>query len=143
MHFADASALVSRYVQEPRSAKARRLLEEAPIAVSRLSEVEVVSAFARLCREDRLSRRARDRAIAAFTADLTSWYVVEVTATIAASARRLLIRRALRSGDAIQLASALWLQQAAGEPLESVLAFDERLIAAARAEHLPITGPPR
>ncbi len=143
MHFADASALVARYVQEPRSSIVRRWLTDAPVAISRLSEVEVVSAFARLCREDRLSRRARDRAIAAFTADLASWYVVEVTSAIASSARRLLVRHALRNGDAIQLASALWLQQATGEPIDGVLAFDDRLVAAARAERLPVTTSPR
>lgn len=143
MHFADASAIVTRYVQEPRSATVRRMLADTPVAISRLSEVEVVSALARLCREHRLSRRARDRAIAAFAADLASWYIVEITAAITSRARRLLVRHELRSGDAIQLASALWLQQATGEPIDGVLAFDDRLVTAARAEHLPIAGSPR
>jgi len=143
MHFADASAIVARYVQEPRSAIVRSWLADAPVAVSRLSEVEVASALARLCRENRLSRRSRDRAIATFAADLASWYVVEITAAITSSARRLLVRHALRSGDAIQLASALWLQQATDSPIEGVLALDDRLITAAQAERLPITSSAR
>jgi predicted nucleic acid-binding protein len=51
MLFVDASALVKRYARERHSVKARRLLTAAPIAISRLSEVEVPSALARLVRD--------------------------------------------------------------------------------------------
>ena len=111
-----------------------------PVAVSRLSEVEVPSALARLGREGRLSPRARDRALRAFDRDLTSWHIVEVTADVTALARTQLLRRDLRSGDAIQLASALWLRQAT--PLAGLLAFDARLAAAALAEQFTVLGPP-
>jgi predicted nucleic acid-binding protein len=132
MLFADASALVKRYVRERHSASVRRLVAAGPVAISRLSGVEVPSALARLAREGRLSPRARDRALAAFTADLASWHVVEVTAAVTALARTQLLRYDLRAGDAIQLASALWLRQAVA--LSGLLAFDTRLVAAAAAE---------
>jgi predicted nucleic acid-binding protein len=132
MMFADASALVKRYVREPFSMKVRRHLAATPVAVSRLSEVEVPSALARLVRERRLSPPGRDRALQAFVVDLAAWHVVEVTTAVTALARTLLLRHELRSGDAIQLASALWLRQAV--PLTDMLAFDTRLVTAALAE---------
>lgn len=138
MYFVDASALVKRYVRERHSAAVRRLLANSPVAISRLSEVEVASALARLHRDGRLTSRARDRALTAFVADLSSWHVVELTAPVATLARRQLLRHSLRSGDALQLASALWLQEALGEPLAGLVAFDARLIEAALAERFRI-----
>jgi uncharacterized protein len=136
MIFVDASALVTRYVRERHSMKVRRLLTSAPIAISRLSEVEVPSALARLVREQRLSPRSRDRAVGAFITDLAAWHVVEITADVTALARPLLHRHDLRAGDAIQLASAVWLRQTVS--LSGVLAFDTRFVAAAQAEQLPV-----
>lgn len=136
MHFVDASALVKRYVRERHSARVRRLIAAGPTAVSRLSEVEVPSAFARLFREGRLSGRRRERALAAFVLDFESWYVVELTPAVAALARRALDQYDLRAGEAVQLGSALWLRQALGESLAGMIAFDTRLVAAAIAEHL-------
>ena len=136
MVFVDASALVKRYVRERHSAAVRRLLAAEPVAVSRLSEVEVPSALARLVREGRLSTRSRNRALAAFVADVGSWHVVELTTVVTASARRHLMRYDLRTGDAIQLASALWLRQTLGDSLAGLVAFDARLVAAAAAEQV-------
>ncbi len=136
MIFVDASALVKRYVHERHSVKVRRILASQAVAVSRLSEVEVPSALARLVREGRLSERSRDRALRAFVVDFASWHVVELTSAVTSLARTQLLRHELRSGDAIQLASALWLQHAV--PLAGLLAFDTRLAAAAVAERLAI-----
>jgi predicted nucleic acid-binding protein len=47
----------------------------------------------------------------------------------------LVTRRALRAGDAVQLASALYLQTRTGGKIQFV-AYDMRLIEAARAEGL-------
>jgi predicted nucleic acid-binding protein len=140
MLFADASALIKRYVREPHSTTTRRRLAAGPVAVSRLSEVEVPSGLARLCREGRLTERARDRALAAVAADFAAWYIVELSHDVTAIARRCLTRHHLRSGDAIQLASALWLQQALDESLGGFLAFDDRLVVAARNEPLVVIG---
>jgi uncharacterized protein len=141
MVFADASALVKRYVRERHSVQVRRLLAAAPVAVSRLSEVEVPSALARLVRERRLSARAGDRAIAACVTDFTAWHVVEITSDVTALARILLQRHDLRAGDAIQLASAVWLRRTVSS--SGVLAFDTRLVAAAGAEQVPMHVLPR
>ena len=141
MLFVDASALVKRYVRERHSRRTRELVSTRPIAISRWSEVEVPSALARLVREGRLSGRARDRALAAFAADLSVWHVVEVTPEITALARLLLMQYELRAGDAVQLASARWLRQAV--PVEGLQAFDTRLVAAAAAEQFAAPIPNR
>jgi uncharacterized protein len=139
MLFVDASALVKRYVRERHSVTVRRLLTATPIAISRLSEVEVPSALARLVRERRLPARSRDRAVTAFVTDLAAWHIVEMTADVSALARELLQRHDLRAGDAIQLASAIWLRQAVS--VSGVLAFDTRLVIAAHVEQFPMPTP--
>ena len=137
MRFFDASALVKRYVREEGSTLVRRLLAREDVAVSRLSDVEVVSAFARLTREQAMSAAQRDRAVSAFTTDLAAWTVVEMTTEITRAARRLLLRHTLRAGDAIQLGSALVLQESVGS-LDSFVAYDARLLEAAQTEGLRV-----
>jgi predicted nucleic acid-binding protein len=139
MLFVDASALVKRYVRERHSMRVRRLIAAGPIAVARLSEVEVPSALARLVREGRLSKRSADRAHVAFVADLANWHIVEMTTSVTALARGLLFRHDLRAGDAIQLASAVWLRQSV--PVTGVLAFDSRVVRAATAEQFVLAIP--
>jgi predicted nucleic acid-binding protein len=138
VRFFDASALVKRYIRESGSARVRRLLRDDAVAVSRLSEGEVVSALVRLSREDAISPRQRDRAASAFVADLAAWTIVELTPDVTRFARELLARYVLRAGDAVQLGAALLLQQALGQPLHEFVAHDARLLAAARAEQLVV-----
>ncbi len=137
MRYFDASALVKRYVRERGTAKVRRLLTSDVTVTSRLSAVEIASALARRAREGAFSDAARDRAVAAFDADLASMLVVELTAVIAARAQALLRQHALRAGDAIQLASCLYIQEALGEQTSFVV-FDDRLANAARLENLAV-----
>ncbi|HUE88678.1 MAG TPA: type II toxin-antitoxin system VapC family toxin [Vicinamibacterales bacterium] len=139
MHYFDASALVKRYVREKGSAKVRRLLSSDAPATSRLSELEVASALQRLTREGAVSRTDRDRALAALDTDLPSIVVVELTGELCARARVLLQQHPLRAGDAIQLASCLYLQEQLGEQIPMV-AFDDRLVAATRLEGLRVTA---
>lgn len=139
MRFFDASALVKRYIRERDSARVRRLLRADGVAISRLSEAEVVSAFARLARDHAISVAQRDRAVAAFVTDLMAWHVVELTSDVMATAKWLLLQHALRSGDALQLAAALVLQEGLGQPLEEFVAYDHQVIGVARAERLAVT----
>jgi uncharacterized protein len=135
MRYFDASALVKRYVREQGSAKVVRLLSSTPAATSRLSQVEVASALVRRAREGAFSVADRDRALAALEQDFASLLVVEVTLPVTDQARALLLRHQLRAGDAIQLASGLFLQEQLGERVP-FLAFDSRLTDAARSEGL-------
>jgi predicted nucleic acid-binding protein len=137
MRFFDASALVKRYIREPGSVRVRRLLQSGDGVVP-ASEVEVVSAFARLMREGAISAAQRDTATAAFVADLSAWLIVELQADVTKTARRLLLQYPLRAGDALQLGAALALQDAVSRPLEEFVAYDVRLLNAARCEQFVV-----
>lgn len=137
--FFDASALVKRYVREPHTVAVRRWLAAGSTVVSRLSEVEIASGLSRLVREGVISSARHDRAIAALAKDLSSWHIVELTSEVASLARTLLARYPLRSGDAIQLSSALRFQQISLLPLHAFVAYDARLNAAAIGEGLKTT----
>jgi hypothetical protein len=108
------------------------------VAVSRLSEVEVISALARLARDGAISQGQRDRAAVAFVSDLTAWHVVELTPEVGATARRLLMQHQLRAEDAVQLSSALVLQIGLEVPLEEFVAYDHRTLGVAAAEQLVV-----
>jgi predicted nucleic acid-binding protein len=138
MRFFDASGLVKRYIREQGSTRVRRLLQAGPVGVCRLSEAEVVSALARLARDGAISLAQRDAAVGAFVADLGAWTVVELQPDVTRIARRLLLQYPLRAGAALQLGAALTLQEALGRPLEEFVAFDARLLNAARAEQLTV-----
>jgi len=137
VRFFDASALVKRYIRERDSARVRRLLSAGEVGLCRLSEVEVVSAFARLARERAISIARRDAAATAFVRDLAAWAIVELHPDVTRAARRLLVQHGLRTGDALQLAAALVLQESLGS-IEEFVAYDARLLEAARAEQLAV-----
>lgn len=128
---------MKRYVREADTAAVRRALRRGDVVISRLSEVEVVSALVRLARKGHIQARRRDSAITAFLGDITAWHIVELSSEVTALARTLLVRHTLRSGDAIQLASALRLQQMTLVPLSAFIAYDARLVEAAAIEGLP------
>jgi predicted nucleic acid-binding protein len=138
----DASALAKRYLDEAGSVAVRRLTASGTVATSRLSEIEITSAVERRVREGVLSRDDRSAIAAALSRDLASMIIVELTADIATLAKDLLGRHPLRSGDAIQLATAVYLASQLGRRPPFVV-FDDRLAAAAAAEGLTVAGHPR
>lgn len=81
----------------------------------------------------------RDRALASLENDFGALIIVELTAEITAEARALLLRHRLRAGDAVQLASCLYLQRELGQPLPFV-AFDDRLTEAAKQQGLTVVS---
>ena len=138
MQYFDASALVKRYVREAGTIKIRRLLASpGGSATSRLAVVEITSAIMRRSREGAFPDAERDRALAALEKDTSALLVVELSPEVVRVAQGLLQRWPLRSGDAIQLASCLYLQAAIGVPLTFV-AFDARLLDVARREGLHV-----
>ena len=130
---------MKRYVREPGAVSVRRLLKADPAAASRLSEVEVASALVRRAREGAFTVEERDRALASLADDFTTLIIVEFTPEITADARALLLRHRLRAGDAVQLASCLYLQREMSQPLPFVV-FDDRLAEAARHEGVTIVS---
>ncbi len=139
IRFFDASALVKRYVREAGTASIQALLRRTPRAMARLGEVEVASAVCRRSREGLLSSVEREEILAALREDLATFVVVELSPEVVDRSRRLLTTHPLRSGDSIQLASALVLADATGEQVAFV-AFDAALRRAASAEGLWLAG---
>jgi uncharacterized protein len=131
--------LAKRYVQEVGSASVRRQLRSGRVATSRLSAIEVVSALARRQREGAFTAAERDRGLKRLNADLAAWILVELTPDVTADAQSLLVRHSLRSGDAVQLASCLYLQRETGERIPFAV-FDDRLATAAHAEGLTLVS---
>ncbi len=132
MLFLDASALVKRYVEEDGSSFVLDAMAEQPTAISRLSATEVVSALCRRCREGDIRIEQREAAMLALDAERSAFHVVEHTEEITARAATLLRRYPLRASDSVQLASCMLLADELGEA--RLVAFDDRLIGAARAE---------
>lgn len=137
--FFDSSAIVTAYGHQPNGARVRQLMD-GRVAVSRLAEVEVVSALARMAREISLPNARRDAGIAAFLVDFAEWETIEVAPEVTARARDLLVTYVLRASDAVQLASALIVQSRLAGALDGFVCFDRRLADAARREHLIVIG---
>lgn len=138
IRFLDSSAIVSAY-EVGRGRIGRDVLLSGRIAVSRLAEVETVSAFARTTREKSLTVTERDAAISVFLGDLGHWDVIELVPEVVAGARDLVIRHALKASDAIQLSSGLFFHShVAG--LNAFVSYDRRLAEAARQEGLTVIG---
>ena len=131
--------MVKRYVREQGTVSVRRLLRVDRGASSRLSEVEVASALIRRAGEGAFTQEERDRALASLESDFASLILVECTPEIIAGARALLLRHRLRDGDAVQLASCLYLQRELGQAVPFV-AFDQRLTDAASDEGLTVVS---
>jgi len=129
--------LVKRYVREPETDFVRRLLSVGTAASSRLSEVEISSAVVRRCRGGAISPKSRNAILSVLREDFATLYVVEFSAVISRLCHDLLVRRSLRAGDAIQLASCIHLRDQLGQPTEFV-AYDRRLNEAAAAEGLEV-----
>ncbi|MGH9478337.1 MAG: type II toxin-antitoxin system VapC family toxin [Terriglobales bacterium] len=133
----DASALAKLYLDEPGASLVRTIQAGHNVAMSRLSEVEVASALRRRHAGGDLSPADCDRMLADWELDRLQFSVVELDATIAAAARRLLASQLLRASDAVQLASALTHRRGLGKPTPFVC-FDIRLAAAAMREGLQV-----
>lgn len=127
---------MKRYVREAGSGTVRKLLRE-PAVTSRLSEVEIASALARLAREAAISATERDRALEALTQDFQTFWVVELSPEIVNVSRMLLVQHTLRAADAIQLASCLYVRREVSGDVPLVV-FDQRLANAATVERVPI-----
>lgn len=108
--FLDASALAKRYVEEKGSPRVEEILQEASaLGVSVLCAPEVVSALCRRRREGILSRRQYETGKRALFSDLSDATVIAVTHEVVAKAVGVLERWAVRSSDALHVASAaIW-----------------------------------
>lgn len=140
MLYLETSAMVKKYRREAGADLLRELLdsgEEVTSSVLTLAEVETT--LGRLFREGLLQEDELHRQRAALIEDWSHVFVMELDDNVIAEVRGLVMRRPLRTGDAIHLASAL-LVAGAGEPLVFCSA-DTALLRSASAEGLSTWSP--
>ncbi|WP_421743134.1 type II toxin-antitoxin system VapC family toxin [Cellulomonas sp.] len=131
--YLDTSALVKLCVAEPGSALVAALWDGADLVVtSRLADAEVRAVLAGGRRAGRLDGEAAAQALAAWERLWPALHVLELRDVVTAAAAVLVGRHPLRAADALHLASALQLRS----PDLVVAAWDDHLVAAARAEGL-------
>ena len=146
--YVDTSALVKRYVGEVGTLWVRRALARPvrqPIYTSLLAHTEVLSA---------LQRKVRDGTLAAVDAQRLArrvqrhcarrYRLVAITPARVLHGNALVQAHSLRAYDALHLACALAVRDALqpyGLPAPVFVTVDDALLAAARAEGLPIANP--
>jgi len=109
----DTSALVKRYIREPGSEQVRALLRRHQFLSSVVTPVELVSALCRRRREGDISASTLAALLRRISSDRDRWEMVEINVSVLEHAEELLQRTtALRTPDAIQLASLITFQTA-------------------------------
>ncbi len=134
MRFWDTSALVPLLLAEEASVECQRLYREDPLCVVWWgTEVECVSAVARLEREGALSAAQASATLRRLDDLAGRWQEVQPVAMVRTTARRLLRVHPLRAADALQLAAALVASE--GDPASlPFVSGDARLRDAATRE---------
>lgn len=141
MRFWDSSALVPLLVEAAPSPAARALLAvDHHVAAAWTTEIECVSAFARLARAGRHTAADADRLISVLHRTAARWTLAEPTDPLRRSALRVVRVHDLRAGNALQLAAAITIAEGHPASLEFV-SLDDRLVAAARLEGFPVVVP--
>lgn len=140
MKYWDSSALVPLCVEEVSTPRMREIYRSDPGLVTWWgSEIECVSALARLEREGAAGADIISEAIGRLKNLGAAWHEVQPSQVLRDTAVRLLRVHALRGADAVQLASAMIAADREPATLE-VVSLDARLAAAARREGFAVLG---
>jgi len=132
--FWDASAIVPLLITEQTTRRLQALLAKDPaMLVWWGSEVECVSALARLEREGGLGPQALAVALKRLGQLATAWHEIDASDSVREAATRFVRVHPLRAADALQLAAAFLAAERRPATLE-VITLDERLGAAAWKE---------
>ena len=132
-------------MDEPATDAVQAVLEEDPtMLVWWGTELECVSAIARLERQGDLASDATVVALQRLEALVGGWHEVQPVESVRRAARRALRVHSLRTADALQLAAATVGSEGQAASLD-VVSLDDRLSDAARREGfavLELTGDP-
>lgn len=143
MKFWDSSAIVPLLAEEAATSWVLGLYREDPLLFAWWgTDVECVSALARLERKGAMSSTAITDALGRLRALKSSWQEVQPGEAVREIAVRLLRVHDLRAADSLQLAAAIIASEHRPPSLEFVC-LDERLMAAARREGFAILTPRR
>lgn len=147
IYFLDSSGLVKRYIREAGSAWVRQLGRPGSgdvLIAARIASVEVVSAITRRQRLGDLSATEAARLRQIFRAEFPLLFrVIELSPVVVDRAMRLVETHALRAYDAVQLATALEVNNQCltiGTACTFISA-DEELNGVAVAEGLAVEDP--
>ena len=141
MRFWDSSAIVPLLVAEGTSAAVMAAYEQDPdLIVWWATEVECVSAMARLEREGSLDGRSLVDALERLDALSSAWQEVQPVARLRRNAVRLLRVHSLRAADALQLGAALAAAEDQPASLRLVT-LDGQLAQAAQREGFTVVVP--
>ncbi len=147
-YFFDSSALVKRWIREAGTEWVRRASSSRAgnqVIVARLILPETASALAGRQRAGDIDPTRVDRALAVLRLELaTRFVVVELVPPVLDRAADLARRHPLKAADAIHLAAALVVRDAAGSAVREPLVFvapDLRLGRAAEAEGFSVEIP--
>jgi hypothetical protein len=143
VRFWDSSAIVPLLVAESSSAAVMAEYERDPeLVVWWATEVECVSALARLEREGSLDGPSMVDALERLNALVQAWQEVQPIVRIRQTAIRLLRVHGLRGADALQLGAAL--AAAEDQPASlPIVTLDDRLGQAAEREGFRVVNPDR
>lgn len=146
IYFLDTSALVKRYLTERGSPYVRRLFQGvgAIFYQTFLTPLEITSALYRRHRTGQISNDELSFLLKSYAIHSHEEYLLlSYSESVIGTAGALLARHPLRTLDAVQLASVLQLRENLPPDAPSVilLSADERLIDAARQEHLQAENP--
>ncbi len=141
MKFWDASAVVAMLAGEPPAENLLELFESDPDVVAWWgTSVECASAFSRLEREGALDADATNELFGDIGHLAGTWFEVQPTNALRATATRLLRVHGLRAADSLQLAAAMTV--ASGDPRTvDLVSLDQRLNEAARREGFRVFEP--
>jgi len=140
VRFWDTSALLTLFVAEKESARARSWLRRDPIVVVwTLTRVELLSALARRERKEPSAARALARARTEVLGAWEEWSEIVSLEAVRRQAERLVFVHPLRAADALQLGAALVATDLRAERLE-IVTLDERLATAAEKEGFSVLG---
>jgi predicted nucleic acid-binding protein len=132
MTYADSSAIVKRYYEEPGSDRVRDGFATAVrVFTSRLTYAEVHAALARKRRDRAISEAAYRRCAAAFESDWPAYDQIAIDAATLGAVPTLVRQHSLRGAEAVHLAAAVWLRNHAGGALD-FWASDAALLDVAR-----------
>lgn len=146
IYLLDTSTLVKRYLNEAGSAYIRRLFQTPGIIFYQtfLTPLETASALYRRHRAGQLSIEELSLLLKSYAIHSREEYLLlPYSQSLMDTAGSLIARYPLRALDAIQLASALKLRDTLPTDAPSLifLSADDRLVTAARQEHLQAVNP--
>ncbi len=118
----DSSVLVKNYVEESGSARARRLIRKYRFLSSILAPLELIAALSRRRASGDLDEEAFSSRVLLIGRNRAYWKLLQISQQVTNRAEKIVQESAVRTLDAIHLASAMEFQTAIGKEVPFVTA---------------------